>query len=73
MRYKGTLWYAPNMTREQIEQISEKFNRMFKKPLILDVVERPGLIGGFVAHINGKMYDASMRGKVNEFSKYIST
>lgn len=71
MRYKGTLWYAPGMTAEQIEQISEKFGRMLNKTVVLDVVEKPGLIGGFVAHINGKMYDASMRGKVNEFAKLV--
>lgn len=69
---RGTLWVLPDMSAAQIDEIVKNFTVLLQKQVMVDIVEKPGLIGGFVAHIDGKIYDASIRGKLNEFEHMLN-
>lgn len=68
---KGTLWISSSISAEQTEAIIANFSKMLKRQLIMEVVEKTSLLGGFIAYIDGKVYDASVRGKLNEFEKIL--
>lgn len=68
-RGKGMLCVSSNVTSKQAEEIVLKFSKMLNRQIIMDIVEKPSLIGGFIAYIDGKVYDASIQGKLNEFEK----
>ncbi len=65
---KGTLWVSRKLTEEQIAQISEKFARLLEKEVSFATQVDESLLGGFVACINGKIYDASLRGRLSRIN-----
>lgn len=71
-KVRGTLWVSSNMSASQIENIVKNFTALLEKQVMVDIIEKPGLIGGFIAHIDGKVYDASIRGQLNEFEHMLN-
>ncbi len=62
---RGVLWTSEAFDDAQIDRIVERFTKLLKKPVTFDVQVDTALLGGFVARVDGKIYDASLRGKLS--------
>lgn len=69
MSIKGTLWTAGSFSQSQVDEVCARFTTLLGDKVLLDVHENPGLIAGFVAQIEGRVYDASVRGTLDDFAK----
>lgn len=68
---KGTLWYT-GFSPAQLEQIKTQFEGLLGEKIAFDVIRDPSLIGGFVAHVGGKAYDASFRSRLKAMRECIT-
>jgi len=73
MHLTGSLFTAGPFTQRQIDQIRTRFEAMLHCKLTLDVKEDPSLLGGFVARIDGKVYDASIRTQLMDLEQALLT
>ena len=60
---KGTLWYT-GFSESQVTAIKEKFEKLLKSAVEFEALQDDSLIGGFVAHIDGVAYDASLKSRL---------
>lgn len=63
---KGTLYIAGPYSDEDIHLIKAQFNETLGKQIEFDVHEDNSLIAGFLALIDGRVYDASVRTKLSK-------
>ena len=66
MALKGELYTAGPFGEEQIESVKRHFNEMLGQEVSFEVKQNEALIGGFLAIIDGKIYDASVAYRVKE-------
>ena len=66
MALRGELYTAGPFGEEQIESIKRHFNEMLGQEVSFEVKQNEALIGGFLAIIDGKIYDASVAYRVKE-------
>lgn len=61
MTETGTVRIAPPYDENLIRKLEAGFSRLLDRPVDLTAEEDPALLGGFVAYVDGKVYDASMQ------------
>jgi F-type H+-transporting ATPase subunit alpha len=66
MALKGELFTAGPFGEEQIESIKQHFRDLLGQEVSFDIKQNEALIGGFLAIIDGKIYDASVAYRVKE-------
>ncbi len=66
MALKGELYTAGPFGEEQIESVKQHFEKLLGQEVSFDVKRNDALIGGFLAIIDGKVYDASVAYRVKE-------
>jgi len=66
MAQKGELYIAGPFGKEQIESIKAHFAELLGEEVEFDVRRNESLIGGFMAMINGKVYDSSVAFRMKE-------
>ncbi|MEZ4508898.1 MAG: F0F1 ATP synthase subunit delta, partial [Eubacteriales bacterium] len=66
MALKGELYTAGPFGEEQIESIKQHFRDLLGQEVSFDIKQNEALIGGFLAIIDGKIYDASVAYRVKE-------
>lgn len=55
---------------EQIKRIKSKIKKMYNKDkVVLKVIKKPELVGGFVLRIGDNEYDRSLKGSINDLIK----
>ena len=69
---KAMIKIAKPYDKDNIEKIKTHFRYIVDPGLEFDVVEDNTLIGGFIAYVNGKVYDASIKTKLYELSSHIN-
>jgi len=72
MALKGTLTVAGPFGREQLDALQARFAELLGEEVVLEVRRDEGLIGGFVALIGGKVYDASVASRIRDVQRYLS-
>ena len=66
MALRGELYTAGPFGEEQIESVKRHFNEMLGQEVSFEVKQNEALIGGFLAIIDGKIYDASVAYRIKE-------
>ncbi len=66
MALRGELYTAGPFGEEQIESVKRHFNEMLGQEVSFEVKQNETLIGGFLAIIDGKIYDASVAYRIKE-------
>lgn len=66
------LLIAPPYNEETINMIREGFSKEYGQDLNFEIVPNDKLIGGFIAIINGRIYDSSFSTRLNEASKNVT-
>lgn len=66
MALKGELYIAGPFGKEQIDSIKAHFTELLGEEVEFDVRRNENLVGGFLAMINGKVYDASVAFRMKE-------
>ncbi|NLT13533.1 MAG: F0F1 ATP synthase subunit delta [Clostridiales bacterium] len=62
---KPVLMIAPSVDERTIRLICDEFTALFNEPFDFDVIRDEKLIGGFIAMIDGKVYDTSFSSRLN--------
>ena len=62
---QGLLWASKPWSQEQIESLEGRFAKLLGADVTFQAQVDSSLIGGFIARINGKVYDASLRGRLS--------
>lgn len=65
----GKLWTSGRMSAEQLRSVEERFSTLLARSVVFDVQQDSALLGGFVAQIDGKTYDASLSGRLAELER----
>lgn len=68
---KGILYVAGPFGTEDITRVEEYFSKMLGDKVVLDVKKDDKLIGGFMAMVGGKVYDASILAHVKDMQRYM--
>ncbi len=63
---KPVLIYAPSCDEATISAVCREFSELLGRPLEFDTVCDEKLIGGFIAMIDGKVYDTSYSSRLSE-------
>ncbi len=71
MDTNAKLWVAGPCTDEDIQSICDRFEALLGSSIDFEISRDESLIGGFVAHINGKVYDSSIRGRLEELQRHM--
>ena len=66
-----TLRVAPPYTDQQIAKIKEGLKKLTGYEPDFQIVEDPDLLGGFVALVDGKVYDNSVRLRLEQMRKLL--
>lgn len=54
---------------DYIIDIKTRFEKLLDKPVSFEIEIDASIIGGFIAFIDGKIYDASIKTRLNEIRK----
>ena len=73
MAQKGELYIAGPFGKEQIESVKAHFAELLGEDVEFDVRRNESLIGGFMALINGKVYDSSVAFRMKEAQHSMTT
>jgi len=66
---KAKLVSSKELSRKEIEKISNEFSKDFKSTLNIDYKYDPGLIGGLIIQIGSVMVDTSIKTKLKKLEK----
>lgn len=55
-----------------IKAIKDGFSKQYGEELDFEIVEDNNILGGFIAIIDGKVYDASFSSRLHEISRQLS-
>lgn len=64
---------APPYSQEEIDMISEGFEKLLGHPVSLKIEDDKELIGGFCAFADGKIYDMSIRARLMDMRRKLSS
>lgn len=73
MDLKGKLVIAGPYDKGTIADITSRFSQMLGREVSLTVKRDDSLIGGFVVAIDGKLYDSSIRTRVENMQHHLFT
>jgi len=73
MALRGELYTAGPFGEEQIESVQKHFNELLGQEVSFEVKRNEALIGGFLAIIDGKIYDASVAYRIKEAQHLLVT
>ena len=73
MALKGELYTAGPFGEKQIASVKKRFEKLLGQEVSFDVRENEALIGGFLAIIDGKVYDASVAYRIKEAQRALVT
>ena len=73
MALRGELYTAGPFGEEQIESVKRHFNELLGQEVSFEIKQNEALIGGFLAIIDGKIYDASVAYRVKEAQHMLAT
>ena len=73
MALRGELYTAGPFGEEQIESVKRHFNELLGQEVSFEVKRNEALIGGFLAIIDGKIYDASVAYRIKEAQHLLVT
>ncbi len=69
---RPVLLIAPPYDEETIKTIKEGFAKQYGENIDFEIVENDKLLGGFIAIINGRVYDTSFSTRLHEIGKQLS-
>jgi F0F1-type ATP synthase delta subunit len=69
---KPVLMIAPSCDEATVNAVCAEFSAFYKRELEFDVIKDEKLIGGFIAMIDGKVYDTSFSSRLNEICRRMS-
>ncbi|MEZ4358117.1 MAG: F0F1 ATP synthase subunit delta [Eubacteriales bacterium] len=69
---KAILRVATSLNEQMIKSICEGFEGLLGGPIEFDIIKDETLIGGFIAFIGGKVYDASMSTQLSDMRRSLS-
>lgn len=73
MALRGELYTAGPFGEDQIESVKKHFNELLGQEVSFEVKRNEALIGGFLAIIDGKIYDASVAYRIKEAQHLLVT
>ena len=73
MALRGELYTAGPFGEEQIASVKKHFNELLGQEVSFEVKQNEALIGGFLAIIDGKIYDASVAYRIKEAQHLLVT
>ena len=73
MALRGELYTAGPFGEEQIASVKKHFNELLGQEVNFEVKQNEALIGGFLAIIDGKIYDASVAYRIKEAQHLLVT
>jgi F-type H+-transporting ATPase subunit alpha len=73
MALRGELYTAGPFGEEQIASVKKHFNELLGQEVSFEVKRNDALIGGFLAIIDGKIYDASVAYRIKEAQHLLVT
>jgi F0F1-type ATP synthase delta subunit len=62
---------APPYDDEMVQHISEYFSKFIGREPEFNVIEDPSIIGGFVAILGDRIFDASVSGQLNNMGTFL--
>lgn len=68
---KLVITVTPNTSKELFDRICRGFEEKLGKDFSFERADDPSVIGGFIADIDGDVYDASIATKLKEMAKHI--
>ncbi|MBQ7922628.1 MAG: F0F1 ATP synthase subunit delta [Clostridia bacterium] len=68
---RAILQVAPGTSEETVAGICASFRDLLQQEVVFTVKEKPELIGGFIAEVDGKVYDNSLSGKMQALKKWM--
>ncbi len=72
MALKGELYIAGSFGEEQISSVGAHFARLLGSEVVFEVKRDESLIGGFLAMVDGKVYDASVASRMRDAQRYLT-
>ena len=66
------LMVAPSFDEATIDFVCNNFSELYGRKLEFDIVKDKKLIGGFIAMIEGTVYDTSYSSRLNEICRRMS-
>ena len=67
----GRLIMASSPTSEQIARLTDGFSKKLGEPVHFNVVLDAKILGGFIAVIDGVVYDASYTGELEAIGRFL--
>lgn len=71
MSLRAIIWIPKSMDESCIERLKQGFDKKLNKELDYEIIIDNDLIGGFIAHINGKVYDSSFSTRLNDMRTHL--
>lgn len=71
MALKGMLYVAGPFDQTEIDKVTEHFTRLLGQPVAFEVKRDEKLIGGFLAMVDGKVYDSSIAVQLKDLGRYM--
>ncbi len=72
MALKGTLYVAGPFGQAEVTALEARFASLLGAEVAFTLERDEGLIGGFVALVEGKVYDASVRSRIEDARRYLA-
>lgn len=69
---KPLLLIASPYDETMIKAIRDGFSKQYGEELDFEIIEDNKILGGFIAIIDGKVYDASFSSRLHEISRQLS-
>ena len=70
---RPVLLIAPPYDEKTVQTIKDGFSKQYGEDLDFEVVENNQILGGFIAIINGRVYDTSFSTRLQEISKQLTS
>jgi F0F1-type ATP synthase delta subunit len=71
MTHKGELYIAGPFNNELIGNIEAQFSRILGGDVTFDVQRDERLLGGFLAMVDGKVYDSSILSRMKDVERHL--
>ena len=71
MALKGMLYVAGPFDQPEIDKVTEHFTRLLGQPVAFEVKRDENLIGGFLAMVDGKVYDSRIAVQLKDLGRYM--
>jgi len=68
---KGKLVTASEFSKEELREITKKFEALFNEEIDFDISVDPALRGGFYANVNNMVYDLSIKSYLDRIQAYV--